>query len=409
MKAIWWSAAIFATSMTVATQGQNNASASQLANSAKHARDAGDLPRQADDLCRAATLDSKFEKRCEKAKEELSKALAQYDADYSQAVFEAQHKDWAGAVRDLSKITFGPRHDAAQALLPPLRVEAHIGSPEEISRSALQLANTFYAAGKLDDAESWLKYVAVPAMQTDRHQMETDIRVYRETMQVANQLLTRHDLNGASQKFKFAAGIVPNGPGDPKGQLQQIQAQMSAMQHPTAPLNTQQVAASQANANAAKLQGLLESGSKDEARGDFRGASKAYAAALLLDPTQKDAIAGRKRIEARQTGDPKALEALLQQGVTQFYAAQYIQASDMIGSYLSKGGKPHQGAAQFYMGATLTGMQIVADPQDTAHNDELRQQAQEHFKAARKLKFEPVKNAISPKILDQWEQTGDTQ
>jgi hypothetical protein len=61
------------------------------------------------------------------------------------------------------------------------------------------------------------------------------------------------------------------------------------------------------------------------------------------------------------------------------------------------------------MGATLTAMRIVADPQDTQHGDELRQQAQEHFEAARKLKFEPVKSAVSPKILDQWTQTGDTQ
>jgi tetratricopeptide (TPR) repeat protein len=409
MKAVWWSAAMLAATMTMAMQGQDNANAKQLADAAKHAHDAGDLPKQAEDLCRAAVLDPKFQKRCDKAKEDLSKALSQFEASYNQAVFEARHKDFAGAVRDLSKITFGPHRAAAQALLPQLRVVTYMGSPEEISRTALQLANAFYAAGKLDEAESWLKYVTVPGMQEVLKQMETNIRVYRSTMRAANQLLTQQDLNGAAQKFQFAASIVPNGPGDPKGQLQQIQTQMAAIQHSTDQSNTQQAVSKPKDANTAKIQSLLETGSKDEARRDMRGAAKAYAAVLALDPNQKDAIAGRMRAAARPAGTPKALEALLQQGVTQFYAAQYMQASDMISSYLSKGGKLHEGAAQFYMGATLTAMRIVANPQDTQHGDELRQQAQRHFQAARKLKFEPVKNAVSPKILDQWTQTGDTQ
>ena len=409
MKAEWWGAAILATTMTMAMQGQDNANAKQLADAARHAHDAGDLPKQADDLCRAAALDPKFQKRCDKAKEDLSKALSQFDASYNQAVFEARHKDFGGAVRDLSKITFGPHRDAAQALLPQLRVVAHMGSPEEISRIALQLANAFYAAGKLDEAENWLKYVTVPELQAVQNQMETNIRVYRDTMRAANQLLTQQDLNGAAQKFQFAASIVPNGPGSPKGQLQQLQTQMAAMQHSTDQSNTQQTAAKQKDANEAKIQSLLETGSKDEARGDMQGAAKAYTAVLALDPDQKNAIAGRKRAAARPADDPKALEALLQQGVRQFYAAQYTQASKMISSYLSKGGKLHKGAAQFYMGATLTAMRIVADHQETQHGDELRQQAQEHFEAARKLKFEPVKNAVSPKVLDEWTQTGDTQ
>jgi hypothetical protein len=409
MKAICLSVLMLMATMAVVMQGQDNPNANQLADAAKHAHDARDLPKQVDDLCRAAALDSKFQKRCDKAKEDLSRSLAQFDAAYNQAVFEAQHKDFPGAVRDLSKITFGPHRDSAQALVPQLRVAGHMGSPEEISRMAMQLANAFYAAGRLDDAEAWLKYVTVPGLQAAQNQMETNIRSYRQAMQEANELLIQHNFNDAAQKFQFAAIIAPNGPGNPKGQLQQVQEQIAAMQHSTTQVNSQQSAAIQKDPNAAKIQSLLSTGSKNEERGNMRGAARAYAAALALDPNQKDAIEGQKRVLTRLVDDPKALETLLEQGVMQFYAAQYTQANDTIGSYLAKGGRLHEGAAQFYMGASLTAIQIMADPKDIQHSNDLRQQAQVHFEAARKLRFEPVKNAVSPKILKEWTQVSETR
>ena len=410
MRGGMWNAMLVAAMFVVAAHAQQQGGASnadQLVDAARRAHDAGDLQKEADDLCRAAEMNLKFAKRCEKAKDRVSKSLAQFDANYKQAIFEAQHRDFSEAIRDLSKITFGPHHATALALLPQLRVVGDMGTPEDLSRTALRLASASYNAGKLEEAESWLKFVTFPALQAAKNQMETNIRVYRQTMQQANQLLAQLDWNGAAQQLEFAIHVLPTGPGDPQGQLRQVQAQIAANQR-AAQQNAQAAAAEKA-ANEAKIRTLLELGSKDEARGNADGAAKAYAAVLAIDPSQKDAIAGRRRALAKPVDDPRALESLLKQGVSQFYTAQYSQAGDSLNAYIAKGGKLHAGAAQFYLGAVLIAQQLLGDPKDAQRADDLRQQAQEHFEEARKLKFAPLEAAVSPKILEQWTQTGRTQ
>jgi hypothetical protein len=400
--------------MTLLAQSpQEAANANQLADLAKHARDAGDAPKEAESLCRAAVLDpKKYQKRCDRAKNDLVKTLAQFDADFSEAQFELRHRDFPGAVRDLSKITFGPHRDEAQVLMQQVRVVGRLGSPEQVSQLALQLANAAYAKGNLDATEAWLNYINVPSLQSIVSQLQTNIRIYRDAMRQASLLALNHDLKGAAQKYQFAATIVPNGPGNPKDQLRQMLAQQAAAdqalaQQHSAPQND--AASPQKVNNPAKMRSLLNSGRRAEASGDWGGAARAYAAVLALDPDQKDALAARKRVLAKLDSDSKALEGVLKQGITQFYASQFAQASDSIGMYLQKGGKSHAGAAQFYLGATLTALQIVGDPKDTAHAESLRQQAQEHFAAARQLHYAPLHGAVPPKILEQWTQTGDAQ
>lgn len=391
--------------MTTQSQPQGHqVSVDQFVEAARRAHDAGQLQSESDDICHAAALDTKYAKQCEKARERTQKALAEFEADYIQAISEAKHQDFPGAVRDLGKITFGPRHDAAQSLLPQLRVLGHMGTPDETSRTALAQASVFYNAGKLDEAESWLKFVAVPGFQATKNQMLTNIRVYRQAMQQANQLLAQHDWNGAAQQLEVATRLSPVGPGDPQKQLKQVQEKIAADQSAA---QQQQAAASVAQEaeKEAKIRPLLKLARKEEASGNTSAAGNAYAAVLAIDPARKEALAGRKRTEAKPSDDSNSLETLLEHGVTQFYSARYSEAGDSLNAYIAKGGKIHAGAAQFYLGAALTARQLLADPQDDQGADDLRQQAQQHFAEARKLKFAPIEAAVSPKILAQWSQT----
>ncbi|WP_446743448.1 hypothetical protein [Silvibacterium acidisoli] len=391
-----------------AQQPSGGAGAEQLMDAARQAHDAGDLQKEAEDICRAAGINPKYAKRCDKAKDSLAKAMAQFEADYNQAVSEAQHRDFPGAIRDFSKITSGPRHEAAQAFLPQMRVLGHMGTDDELSHTAMRLASFFYSGGKLEEAESWLKFVTVSSLQSAKTQMQTNIRVYRQTMQQAGLLMGQHNWTGAMQQLQFAMQILPSGPGDPQGQLKQAQAQIAAGEQAAQQQANAQAAALKA-ANDAKIQSLLAAGSKDEARGDTAGAVKAYTAVLAIDPAQATALAGRKRALSKPMNDPKALEALLDDGVTQFYASQYIEADESLNAYLSRGGRIHAGAAHFYLGAALTAQQLLADPKDAPHIDDLQQQARKQFEEARKLNFQPLEAAVSPRILDQWSQTGAAQ
>src|SRR5277367_4256512 len=76
---------------------------------AKQAHERGALDQEAENLCQAATLDpQKYSKKCERARAEVARQLDEFKGLLGTGQFELQHKDYQGAIRDLSKIRFGP-------------------------------------------------------------------------------------------------------------------------------------------------------------------------------------------------------------------------------------------------------------------------------------------------------------
>jgi hypothetical protein len=377
MKIVWAVAPLLIVAGVLAQTPQGGANAHQLANLAKQARSSGDQPGEADYLCRAAALDvKKYGKRCEKANADLKKNLAQFQANLEMGRFEMQHKDYPGALRDLAKITFGPHKEEAQALMQQVRVVSGMGSPEQVSSLALQAANAAYSKGELDQADAFLTRVNVPSLQPAADQLRTNIRIYQDTMRQAEILARQGDFNGAAQKYQFAARIQPNGPGEPKVRLREMQGQANAQ------AKAQQAATDQQESN-----------------------QKNTTSPMKTD----DAHDVRHRAFGKVESEPKKLEKMLTQGLMDFYASHFTEASDAIGLYLQNGGKEHAGAAQFYLGATLVSLQITSNPKDKKNTEALWQQAREHFAAARQLHYKPVQSAVSPKILEQWVKTGIAQ
>ena len=73
---------LLGTTAILAQNPQPSQSADQLRDLAKQARKSGDLQGEANDLCQAARLDAKkYQKKCEKAQEDLQKTLTQFQAD----------------------------------------------------------------------------------------------------------------------------------------------------------------------------------------------------------------------------------------------------------------------------------------------------------------------------------------
>jgi hypothetical protein len=369
-------------------------SANQLGDMAKHARQLADYPKEVDGFCHAAAIDpKKYSKDCDKAKQHLAQAQAQFDSFFDSARSEIRQKNFADAARDLSKITFGPRKDIAQALLLQLQVVGHLVPPDAVSRISFQLATAAYARGNLDEAEIWLRYIPVIIPRSPQSQLQTNIRIYRDTMQQANDLAAKHDLTGAAQKYQFAARIVPNGPGNPMELLRRIQAAQSAADHTAQQLQSPQMAvSSQSMAPSPKGKSSSEAKRKLDNRG-------------IASRKAKDEGA-----QVQQTGqDQASLDRLLEQGVGQFYASRFERAADGLTMYLENGGKSHTGAAEFYLGASFAALQLVSDPKDVQRLTNFRQQAQVHFAVARRLHFLPVKGAVSPRILDIWMLSSDAQ
>jgi hypothetical protein len=388
--------------------------ANQLNDLANIAKSKGDLQAVADNLCRAALLDAKkYAKKCDRAKTDATKALDQFQGDLGTGRFELQHKDYPGALRDLGKITFGPHKSEAQELMQQARVALNGTSSDQASIAALQAAQAAYDSGDFDAAENNAKKVQSPALQSAAHQIITNINVYRDTMAQADALARQNRFRDAEQKYQFAATIKGTGPGHPADKVKQMQAaeaqvgqskpQLQVQQQP--PVQAPQASALQPKANnAARVKDALSLASRDEASGDLKGALRAYNSALLLDSRLAEAVTGKQRVMAEMQEDPKALEDSLIEGISAYYASRFTQADEALNTYLQANARHHEGAAHFYLGASLLSQALLLSPKDVAQGDALRQQALQQFALARQSNYRPLKPAISPRILTQWTQ-----
>lgn len=414
-------AALLLTTTTILSQEQDSSKTmEELRYLASQAKKSGDLQQEANYICKAASKDEKkYGKKCDTAKTELMKMLAQFHADLGMARAEIQRKDYPGALRDLGKIAFGPDKDEAQQLIQQARIASNSLPPEQASQIALQAGRTAYNKGDFDAAETLLRNVQSPPLQSTANQLLTNIKVYRDTMMQAAAMAHNGDFKGATQKYQFAIMIQPNGPGQPQEQLRQAQDaqalmdQAKTLQTPPDPAQTSKQEKptyfpSKVN-DAPKIKSLLANAHRLEAQHDLKGAMRAYDAALNLDHQQPDAFAGRERVREEINGDPIALDDSLTQAIVDFYASRFTQASNRINRYIQEGGKAHVGAARFYLGACLLSEALLSDPKDQVNTASLRRLAQEQFMLSKQLHYLPLHSAVSPRIFAEWMQTGNLQ
>jgi hypothetical protein len=409
---------LLTTTAILAQNPQTGQSEDQLRDLAKQARKSGNLEGETAYLCQAARLDAKkYQKKCEKAQEDLQKTLTQFQADLETGRGEMQRKDYSGAVRDLSKITFGPDKEQAQALIQQARIEGNLLPPDQVSQLALAVADAAYARGDFDKAEDMLKRVQSPSMKAAANQIETNINLYRTTMKQAEALAQSGDFKGAAEKYQAAVTIRPNGPGQPlehaRAALEaqvKAEAQQAASQQPPLAQAPAAEESSQAKGNSPeKIKGILRVAHREEAAGNLKGALQAYQSVLMLDSRQADASAGKKRVLDQMKSTAESIEASLVEGITEFYASRFDAAEEVIGRYLQVGSGQHAGAAHFYLGAALLCQVLLSDPKNMTHTSDLRHQAEDQFALAKQLHYAPLATAVSPRILATWSQAGDSK
>lgn len=406
MKASWSGAVFLMTTTLLAQSLDGGKTADQLRDLANQAKNSKDIQGEMTYFCQAAGLDEKkYEKKCNQAKDELNKALAQFQADLAMGRQELQQKDYAGALRDLQKITFGPNKAEAQELMQQAHIGVNGGIPvDPQSLTAFKAGREAYLRGDFDSAESHLKSVQSPVLHAPVSQMLTNINVYRDTMKQADGMFQSGNLKGAEKEYQFAAAIHQNGPGSPLDRLRDVLAAEAraevAKQQPAADVHPVPQAKSQHFSkmnHAAKSTNVSGAAHWQEVAGNSQELS------------QTGTDAGKKRVSKHFEEDPQQAANSLNTGVADFYTSHFLQASDAIGAYLQEGGKRYAGAAHFYLGASLAMQALLASPHNQPQLDALRKQVQDHFLQAKQLHYKPIESAVSPKVFAQWTQAGDQQ
>lgn len=377
---------------------------------AKQAHARGALDEEANYLCQAAALDpQKYGKKCERARAEVDKQLNEFKGLLGTGQSELQHKDYQGAIRDLSKIRFGPLAPQAQALV--VQAKSGLAQPSDATgAAALNLALAAYQQGDFNTATAQASQVHSPNLQARAQQILTNIKVYQDTMSVGDALAKKGDYKGAEEKYSFAVKINANGPGNPADKLDQMDALLQ--KQTAAQQSAQEPAAQPAQPKvnyAARVKSDLAQASAAEARGDLKGALQAFDDALALDGLQSEARAGKQRVTAELRKNQQDLEQSLADGVRSYYASDFARANETLSLYLSASDARSAGAAHFYLAASLLSQAILADPQSEGQASDLRQKAQQQFQLARQAHYKPVEKLISPKILVEWAKSESQQ
>ena len=395
---------------------QTNLTADQLHDLAKQAKDKGDLQAEVNYLCQAATLDNKkYGKHCEKERSSLTQTLAQFQADLEVARKEIQQKDYPGAIRDLTKITFGPSRIEAQEALQDALVLGDRIPANQMGPIALIAARRAFALGSFEQAESLLAHVQTSPSLDAAKQLLTDIRRYRDAMVQAANLAHNSDYKGAAKEYQLAISVQPNGPGQPQDRLREMEALIATEKVPApaaaplqpSPATTVSAApAASTEMNTTKIAAELATARRQESRKDLQGAMRSYGAVLKLDSAQTEALAGQKRMLTALKNNSK-LEEYLAEAITDFYASRFSDADDKLRSYLQEAGIDNAGAAHFYLASSLLTEAILNSPKDSTEKTSLQQQAEQEFALARQFHYSPVPSSISPKILAYWEQKSE--
>jgi outer membrane protein assembly factor BamD (BamD/ComL family) len=132
--------------------------------------------------------------------------------------------------------------------------------------------------------------------------------------------------------------------------------------------------------------------------------SMKLAAKFLQDAKYPDAQAAYQdaaKIKPDGPGNPleQASLMVLQEGVSQFYAGNYSQASESLADYVQENTQKTD-IAHFYMGACELARFFLAGGQDGS----LREQALGDFRKAKEAGFRPKDLEVSPKILKVYDE-----
>lgn len=410
-KLLWIALLSFTPLELIAQLPSPGLSADQLRNLADKAKTAGDLQAESNYICQAAATDGKkYAKRCEKDKLNLTKILAQFRADLDVAKTEIARQDYPGAIRDLTKITFGPNRIEAQQILQDALVLAGRIPQNQMSPIALEAGRHAFQRGDFDRAEALLIHVSDSPYQANAQQIRGLIHLYRDTMSQAGVLVHNGDYRGAAKKYQLAISIQSNGPGQPEDRLRELDKLLPSEQNKPSPPSAPAASASTSQSAVSalptgKIAVLLANAHRFENEKQLKRALASYQSILVLDPKQADALAGQKRILDSLKQDPQALESKLVEALQDFYASRFSDANDKLRAYLQAGTGRHQGAAHFYLGCNLVTETILRESDNSNHESELLQEANRQFVLARKLRYVPDPMFVSPKLLAQWNQT----
>lgn len=398
----------------------------RLRDLAKRSKTDGRLDQVAVYLCQAAGINEKNNgKQCERARASATAKLQEFEGDFGTGKFELGQKDYAGSIRDLKKVLYGPHLEEAAHLVEQAKTLQMKSASDPTGMVSLRAAQAAYDRGSFDAATTAANKVESANLKPIAAQILNNIKIYQATISEAESLERSGNFKEAKAKYSFALTIKSNGPGDPAGAVQRVAALLAQQKLDTAKAQAAKLQPT-AKPDPLLLKNALAKADRDEKQRNWKAALDDYETVLSLDSAQPEALRGKRRALAQlrkssgsqsdstnvvsmsasmssESATPQdLLRAQLENGIHAYYASQFSEANQDLSQYLNAGGESYKGAAHFYLAACLLSQALLADPQDASHVQGLQHDAQEHFRLASEEKYKPIEKLVSPRIFAEW-------
>jgi tetratricopeptide (TPR) repeat protein len=358
----------------------------------KGQREGGDRAMQVQDICAAAKLEPKNKKYQDTCNSYRSGLLQDDTAEMTIAIAAYKNHDLNSAETQAKLVS---NYDQK------LSGEAHFLLDRIRNDRLITQVQAAWNRGDFQSVLSQAQEITNPDIKFSASVYVNNVSLYNEYMDQARSE-SQSNPQDAIKQLTLAKNLNPNGPGNPAGMIADLQRKPAPL--PPTPTPAPKNAGDSPAEIPKRVSKIMSDGHNAEQQGDMQGAMNYYAAALKLQPGNKDAQSNLDRLQLAIKNDPAAAKNELTSAIRYFYRSQFEDAEREFRDYL-KSSQPIQspGVANFYLGATLLEESMLTTP--TSNWQGPSPDVVSAFVSARNASYRPVRTYVSPAVLKIWDAT----
>jgi len=376
-----------------------------LYKAAESAYGAGKAVEANDGYCKAAALDSSYKDaaaKCNSTKLDAQTVINQHNKRYLDGLQAIQDGRLDEAEKLLQAVKYGPRVTSVPAQLQRITDLKQKKAQSDAAANAAAANNARTEQGL--QAFNRGDFISAKSLLPAGHELLGRISQYESKMAEGQRAVSNKDYAAALVAFGQAAAIAGNGPGDPNGQIRNVQQLMSAGSS-SAPRQPNAVAAVKDEVKKIDEASYIAQAQKLIDKKDYKRARRFLNDVIAQNFRNAEAADLLKTLpeEERSGTGPSQEDPILAAAINDFYSGNYTDAEARLQNYVvqSKPAKP--GLSQFYLGAIQATQYFLGGEKDP----KLLQEAKRRFKEARGVEgFVAPEKYISPRILRVYRSIG---
>jgi hypothetical protein len=372
---------------------------------AEAAYNAGKAVEANEGYCKAAALDSSYKDaaaKCASTKQDAQTVINQHNKRYLDGLQAIQDGRLDEAEKLLQAVRYGPRVASVPAQLQRIEDLKQKKAQADAAANAAAANNARTEQGI--QAFNRGDFTSAKSLLPAGHELLGRISQYESKMSEGQRAVSNKDYAAALVAFGQAAAIAGNGPGDPNGQIRNVQQMMSASVSGPAP---QQNAKAAVKDEVKKIDeaSYIAQAQKLISKKDYKHARRFLNDVIAQNFRNTEAVDLLKTLpEEERTGTgPSEEDPILAAAINDFYSGNYTDAEARLQNYVVQPKPAKPGLSQFYLGVIQATQYYLGGEKDP----KLLQEAKRRFKEAKGVEgFVAPEKYISPKIMKVYQAAG---